>query len=108
VTPPDRGPGPDGGPPADLGLAAQRSWLSWQRTELSALALTGLLLKLGLSRSNPVELTAAAVMLLAAATLWTGRGARRRNERSLMPVWVLRGVSGLTVLAGGLVAFSFL
>lgn len=87
----------------DAGLATERSWLSWQRTELSALAATGVLVKLGLTRDNPAELGAAAALAVVTVALWVGRGLRRRSL-ARMHLGILRAVTGLTVLAAAFVA----
>jgi len=93
---------------SDSGRAPERSWLSWRRTELSALALAALLFKLGLSRSNALELTAAAIQTGNGVVLYLGRGARRRTPRTVMRVGVIRAVSGCCCLAACFVGLAFL
>ncbi len=81
--------------------AIERTRLAWWRTELSTLAVAALLLKLGISRHNWLEVTAAACAFATAVILYglerVGR-TRLDIERRARAVRIAAAATTITVV----------
>lgn len=81
----------------DPGLQPERTTLAWRRTALSAVVVSALLVRTGLSRFAPFALAAAACALAVAVLAW--RYSRRPNAHGsprhfLLAVAVAAGAAG--------------
>lgn len=89
----------------DPGLQPERTVLAWQRTSLSAVVTTALLLRVGLEHQQPFGLAAGICALVVAVLAWTGG---RMVLRPVARRVVLKSAALVTCLAGGLVILFLL
>ena len=95
-------------PPRRPGLAAERTALSWTRTAVGALAVGGLVLKLGIDRGSAAEIAAGVAALVVGALVFLLRPGRKRPRTYGRTVLACRVVTIGVVLVGALAVIGAL